>query len=428
MQKRVLFFLSLIAGACIIAISSCNEEPTLFGLDLLPTRDKESVFYNDAGTLAGNIFSIDSIAGYRAVKPFLGSMNDLVFGVTEGSVAVQFLYTVSNKSFGSSPVADSLILYIKVDTAYGDTTTPQMLRIYPLTERLYADSVYFSNKSMEGLYDPNEIGSVSFVPTDTLIKIRMDNALGQSLLSADSATKSDPNTFLNYFKGIYIKPEKVTTPGKGALIRADLFATQTYLKLYYHNDTTDSLTADYDVNSTFSARLGLLKHDYSATGITGINDTLRNDSVLYVQSLSGLGVHLSFPCLESWKDSLPVAIHKAELFLYPDPVQSESYFARPSKLDAYIKTSSGNFGTIADASLSTSSGTTTYDFLGGSYNETFKAYHFTLTYHFQRYLQGKSERTDIYVFPSNQGSEVTGLVLRNGTNIRFRLKITYSRY
>lgn len=428
MQKRVPFFLSLIAGACIIAISSCNEEPTLFGLDLLPTRDKESVFYNEAGTLAGNMFSIDSIAGYRAVKPFLGCMNDRVFGVTEGSVAVQFLYTVSNKQFGPSPVADSLLLFIKVDTVYGDTVTPQIFRIYPLTERLYADSVYFSNKTMEGLYDPNEIGSVSFVPTDTLIKIRIDNTLGQLLLSADSATKSNPNTFLDYFKGFYIKPDRVTTPGKGSLASANLFATQTYLKLYYHNDTTDSLIADYDVNSTFSARLGLLKHDYTATGIAGINDTLRNDSVLYIQSLSGLGVHLSFPGLESWKDSLPIAIHKAELLLYPDPVQNESFFTRPSRLDAYIKTSSGNFGTIADASLSTSTGGTTYDFLGGSYNETLKAYRFTLTYHFQRYLQGKSERSDIYVFPSNQGSEVTGLVLRNGTNIRFRLKITYSKY
>jgi len=427
-QKRVPFFLSLIAGACIILISSCNEEPTLFGLDLLPTRDKESVFYNDTGTLAGNMFSIDSIAGYRAVKPFLGCMNDLVFGVTEGSVAVQFLYTVSNRQFGPSPVTDSLILFIKVDTVYGDTLTPQIFRIYPLTERLYADSIYFSNKLMEGLYDPNEIGSVSFVPTDTLIKIRLDNALGQLLLSADSATKSNPNTFLDYFKGFYIKPDRVTTPGKGSLVSANLFATQTYLKLYYHNDTTDSLIADYDVNSTFSARLGLLRHDYSATGIIGINDTLRNDSVLYIQSLSGLGVHLSFPGLEGWKDSLPVAIHKAELFLYPDPVQNESFFTRPARLDAYIKTSSGNFGTIADASLSTSTGTTTYDFLGGSYNETLKAYRFTLTYHFQRYLQGKSDRSDIYVFPSNQGSEVTGLVLKNGTNIRFRLKITYSKY
>lgn len=428
MQKRVPFFLSLIAGACIILISSCNEEPTLFGLDLLPTRDKESVFYNDTGTLAGNMFSIDSIAGYRAVKPFLGCMNDLVFGVTEGSVAVQFLYTVSNRQFGPSPVTDSLILFIKVDTVYGDTLTPQIFRIYPLTERLYADSIYFSNKPMEGLYDPNEIGSVSFIPTDTLIKIRLDNALGQLLLSADSATKSNPNTFLDYFKGFYIKPDRVTTPGKGSLVSANLFATQTYLKLYYHNDTTDSLIADYDVNSTFSARLGLLRHDYSSTGIIGINDTLRNDSVLYIQSLSGLGVHLSFPGLESWKDSLPVAIHKAELFLYPDPVQNESFFTRPARLDAYIKTSSGNFGTIADASLSTSTGATTYDFLGGSYNETLKAYRFTLTYHFQRYLQGKSDRSDIYVFPSNQGSEVTGLVLKNGTNIRFRLKITYSKY
>lgn len=428
MQKRVPLLLSLIAGACIIAISSCNEEPTLFGLDLLPTRDKESVFYNDTGTLAGNLFSIDSISGYRAVRPFLGSMNDLVFGVTEGSVAVQFLYTVSNRQFGPSPVTDSLILFIEVDTVYGDTVTPQIFRIYPLTERLYADSVYFSNKTMEGLYDPNEIGTVSFIPTDTLIKIRIDNAFGQLLLSADSSTKSDPNAFLDYFKGFYIKPDRIATPGKGSLVSANLFATQTYLKLYYHNDTTDSLVADYDVNSTFSARLGLLKHDYTATGIVGINDTLRNDSVLYIQSLSGLGVHLTFPGLENWKDSLPVAIHKAELFLYPDPVQNESFFSRPSKLDAYIKTSSGNFGTIADASLSTSTGITTYDFLGGSYNESLKAYRFTLTYHFQRYLQGKSERSDIYVFPSNQGSEVTGLVLRNGINTRFRLKITYSKY
>lgn len=429
MQKRVPFFFSFFVGAFIIAISSCNQEPTLFGLDLLPSRDRESVFYNDTGTLAGNMFSIDSIAGYRAVKPFLGSMNDLVFGETEGSVAVQFIYSVSNKNFGSSPVADSLILFIKADTVYGDTLTPQTFWVYKLTERLYADSVYFSNKKMDGLYDLNEIGSASYIPRGKIMKIHLDQGLGQMLLAADSATKSNPETFLNYFKGIYIKPDRVSNPGKGSLVRVNLFSEDTtYLRLYYHNETADSLFFDYDINSTYCARLGLLQHDYSATGITGINDTLRNDSVLYIQSLAGLGIHVSFPGIDGWKDSLPLAIHKAELFLYPDPVQSESYFSRPSRLDAYIKTSSGNFGNIADASLSTTSGSTVYDFLGGSYNETFKAYRFTLTYHFQRYLLGKSDRSDIYIFPSNQGSEVTGLVLRNGKNVRFRLKITYSRY
>lgn len=112
------------------------------------------------------------------------------------------------------------------------------------------------------------------------------------------------------------------------------------MTLYFHNDT-DPLPQEFVnviINSDCS-RINFFHHDRN--GIPAINnqlaDTTQGKTQLFIQNMAGLSSKIWFSNLESWKDSMPLVISKAELVV---PIETSliDIYSAPSRLLLVKKT------------------------------------------------------------------------------------------
>jgi len=167
----------------------------------------------------------------------------------------------------------------------------------------------------------------------------------------------------------------------------------------------------------------MYSHDFStaypAYGITHLNDNIE-DSVSYVQGLAGVFTRFSFPTLENWRDSLPIAINKAELVVNlstDDPYSSE--FTPPDYLDIRIRDDDGNFKTVYDLVLGR-------EYFGGHLTDG--VYTFNISDFVHKYLTGYYNDPTLYIFVNADYYQADRAVL-NGYNHsgRVELKMTYTK-
>ncbi|MDP3180998.1 MAG: DUF4270 family protein, partial [Bacteroidota bacterium] len=210
----------------VIAFGSCTDNINDLGKDLLLPGDLVSV---------GKVIEKQTIKAYtltdekqRTDEPsynLLGTFNDPVFGKTTADFACQFRLT-GYPDFSKNARVDSLVLYLLYMEIYGDTVTPQKIKVYELASDLDLDQKYYQDINLKSLakgeilgeknYVPkfkldslsNDYGSTKKAPKDTVVqelRIKLDQKLIQKLLAADSLTWSDNDKFLKYFKGLYIE-------------------------------------------------------------------------------------------------------------------------------------------------------------------------------------------------------------------------------
>ena len=96
------------------------------------------------------------------------------------------------------------------------------------------------------------------------LNITLSNTFAQHFLDADSANYVDNEAFQSFFNGLYITVDQGLE--NGLLLGLDLLNENSKLTLYYHNETADSLSYDFQINSS-ADRMTRWSHDYSATEI-----------------------------------------------------------------------------------------------------------------------------------------------------------------
>ena len=74
----------------------------------------------------------------------------------------------------------------------------------------------------------------------------------------------DNDAFQSFLNGLYITVDQGLE--KGLLLALDLLNENSKLPLYYHNSEADSLSYDFQINSS-ADRMTRWLHDYSATEI-----------------------------------------------------------------------------------------------------------------------------------------------------------------
>ncbi len=260
-------------------MSSCKKEIDTIGVELVGENPLNLVVID---TLTVDMHSelVDSLRTDELVSHLLGVYRDPIFGVNNASVYTQFRLSESTHGFdfGTNPQADSLVLYIKYKQkkTFGDSAYMQHLSVYELDEDLKRDTAYYAFQTSQVL--PEKVGEASFVPTfdtvyymgenDTLSKTRpisitMTQALADKMLNLGEAAYVDNEAFLQAFKGLWITTDDVDIPAQGgAMMYTDFNHVETFMRLYYHNDTKDSLHYDYIVNNN-SARYSSFNHyDY----------------------------------------------------------------------------------------------------------------------------------------------------------------------
>jgi hypothetical protein len=399
----------------------CKNQGTV-GLGLNPSAQLNGTLV-DTSTVFTNTVLDDTVATTGLAKTPLAYFNDPVFGLTEANIATD-LNLPSSASYtppAGTIVIDSARLVLQyADGFYGDSTTSNYtVNVFQLKEKYSGTTTYYNNKQWN--YDPNALlGSLTFsARTHNKIKIyniitgkpdTLMNALPQiripistnfvnsNLFNASSTTLANNKLFQNIVKGMYITLDKSKTTGPGGvfMIKSDT------LSVYYRNingSTIDTLM----VNLPISSMAAQVKHTYSTTIQTELNNTTPSRGTVYLEGLAGLRAKISFPALLSnlrnnlsKKDS-DIILNRAELVVTPVAGSDIPYKPSP-KLTMYRLDLAHQRLPVEDANAgdARSGGAVVF---GGFYITSQKNYHFIITAYLQDILNNRTIDYGTYLAP-----------------------------
>lgn len=427
--------------ALFFVISGCKDQSD-FGIEILPKDDliiiKNIVVKDEVSSFT---YREDSIRTDEAVNSLLGSINDPVFGITNIDFATQFRLQ-SFPGYGEAPLADSIKLYMYYRLIYGDTVSTQKFKVYELASSLDVDAAYNQHIDLKSMASDQLLGEVEYIPrvrqdsitADTfyqLITIPLDISLAEKLVNADSLDMINNDVFLEYFKGLYIETEQVLEEG-GTILSLEAASSSSFqgsaLVLYYNNKEIRELDVDSSmvmpfVISSFSARVNSIEHDYTDTPFGDkINTQTDEDSLIYIQATGGLKSNILIDNLISWKDSVNIAINKAELIFQIDTIASDIHnFAPPIQLLFTVIDSTGKEYLPIDYVFSPT-------FYGG-YLWNDYTYRFNITQHLQEIIKGSIGNFGFFLTPANKNNEANRVVIKgSNSETGIKLVITYSKY
>jgi hypothetical protein len=324
---------------------------------------------------------------------------------------------------------------------YGDTLTPQRLKVYELGSDMDIDSKYYQDTNLKSMSKGELVGEKSYlpkfkldslsttygstkkVPKDTTIqeiRIKLDQKLITKLMSADSLTWSDNDKFIKYFKGLYVEAGDLTQGG--AVMKIGTLASGSNMAIHYHTSKTDSLSYIYNINSS-CARVSHFVHDYSKTAFAAnLDKTNIQDSLIYLQTTGGLRTKIFIPNLGTWSDSTKFAINRAELIFQVDSTITDVTKLIPNEqlvLTAIDKDGKEYFPSdLAFSSL----------YYGGTYNSVDKTYRFNIAKHMQEVIEKKKENYGFYLSTAFRSATFRRVVLKGATSkTGIKLEIAYSK-
>lgn len=425
----------------VVMFWSCSTDPGKMGLGLLPVGDLVNVRTMIEKTSIKAYTETDG--NLRTDNPaynLLGTFNDPIFGKTTADFAFQ-LRLNSFLDHSNSAQPDSLVLYLVYKEVYGDTVTPQKLKVYELGTDFILDNKYYQDVNLKSFVTGDAIGEKSYIPKfkldsltttygstkaapkDTVIQeiaIKLSNALMQKLWAADSLTMSDNDRFLKFFKGLYLEVGDLNQGG--SIMRIFSTAAGSQLIMNYHNTTADSLSYAYNINSN-SIRVSRFAHDYTKTVFATSLDKEDNvDSLIYLQTAGGLRAKILIPDLGTWSDSINFAINQAQLILQVDSTVTDvTKLIPPSQLVLTALDKDGKEYLPDDFTLSSV-------YYGGYYNSTDKTYRFNIVKHLQEVIAKKKDNYGFHLSTAFRSDTFRRTVLKGATSkTGIRLEITYSK-
>lgn len=413
------FFLILFLSISIVQIS-CNKASEV-GLNVQPSTDLLYVNFIDTTLLITRTVKEDSLRtdqyqtvdeyGYQASYGLLGKYIDPVFGTSNASIYTQVRLpsSLSDTSFGVSPVCDSIILSLIYDSpCYGKKARKvQTVSVYELLNGINSGS-YYSNISLSNTgvdlanghsFTPRPLDSIYVlgVKSRPQLRIPLNTAFGQNLLNNQNTGNLFNNAaFQNFMKGLYITTENTAglSITEGNIMR--FFMESSSMTIYYHNNANDSLKYDFSLAST--SRITHFSHDYYSVSNIDLASQLSSNppsqnSTVYIQSMAGLKTKVEMPTLMDWVKKGPIAINKAELILKVD-TSSATYqldtFAAPNSLIVYGINDDGTSYKLPDYSPNPV-------FFDYSYNSKTHEYHLNISRHIQQILDGIRKNNGLYI-------------------------------
>lgn len=332
-MKRINQAILWVLTPVLIALAACND-PTVIGSDLL-SGDQLDISFTDtvtvrALTLPGDslvTFDPSSSASELGNFPF-GNFSDPIFGKVSASIFAQINMNTSRPNFSGSTI-DSVVLILPYnpDYAYGRVIDPFDMEVWELAESMYDSVTYYSTDSFSVksmpiatlTFTPNLEDSVTvIVPADTLkteilpphLRIKLENGFPHDFL-LDTANFADRETFLNFFKGIWLNPGSMSQ--NAGLLNFDMRNSMTGIRVYYH-ENADTTYRQY-LFPIFSGNpvSAHYTHDHSAALLAPfISSPDLGDSLLFLQGLGGLKLEVEIPFVESLEG---IIVNKAELVL-----------------------------------------------------------------------------------------------------------------
>ncbi len=424
-SKIIYIKLLLTIPAIIIFFYGCKKNTSDIGLNVQPEGDRLIVTYTDTITINTLTVSEDSLTSYRNSANLLGCYIDPVFGKTKASFLTHIRLTSQNINFdqtnNGSLTPDSIVLYLEKANSYGNEATSQNIKIYELNNAIYYDSIYYSDIVASNYYDNTGlIGEVAYTPesADTTLIIKLYDSFATQLLFADTSNYSNNETFLEYFKGIYVTVDDVTSDG--AILYLDLLSDNSKIVLYYH-DSEGNHEFEFGINSNCQ-RINVFEHDYTGTNII---NPIQNDSVLYIQGMGGVKGKLTFPFINTIRDLGDIAINKAELLLNIETNEPTiNNFDVPAQMTLRAINNNGTISLLPDDPIFNEDN----NYFNGYYDSNTKTYKINITRYFQYLLAGNYSDKGLYLFPYDKRITANRVVLAGaGHSNKIKLLLTYTK-
>lgn len=376
--------------------------------------------YTDTLSVYAHAVFVDSLRSDETSVNVIGSFCDPVFGTTTVDMVTELWLSENSPNFGTSPVADSVIVYLDYyGTYYGDTTTQQHVQVFELDEDIEVDSIYYSNRRCQ--FKSEIIGDYYFtpMPTDSVmdpdssmgtarLMIPLNASFGQNILDSDTSNLSDNAAFSDFMRGLYYKFDPVTTPGEGALLDMSLLDSRSKVVIYYHN-SSDTTTFELK-SSTYTPRYSEISHDFT-TGDQVFQQQISGDTTLgyerlYVQGLAGVKTVFHIPSIEALGEASNTAINEAKLIM--ELYDGDTTYAPPAQLEVMMFDEDGERVIIPDYT----EGATYY---GGDYDSETMSYTFRITRYLQHVINGDIEDKGLELIISGSSINAERLVMY-GTN------------
>jgi len=405
--------------------SACKKNWNDLGSQLIDQGDLIIISF-DTLEIKTSIHTEDSLSSLNTATSYLGSIYETDFGLSNAAIYSEFRIPSSEVVFGEDAVADSMILSLKINSYYGDTSSTLNINVHEMLEQISTsetDSLgeestitFYSNQDFE--IDNISLATLAYTaePTsNTSINIALTNDLAQSFLDASSENFVDNTAFQEFFKGLYITCEQIGEGG--VLYELDLLNELSKISLHYHNSVSDSLTYDFQINSN-ADKMTRWSHDYSSTNIEALLEEESID-IGYIQGGAGLRTYLTLPSLASLKDSNYV-IHKAELSIPYFFSENDSLFSIPNKLGLAAVNSEGKLELLTeDQNVQGAS------YFDGNANELNQTYTFNIARYIHKVIaEGYTNKLALYVPTSVLNPE--RVLLSNGTENSISLKLLVS--
>ena len=424
-MKHILRPIATMAVA--ILFTACKKEWNELGSQLVVSDDLE-LFSFDEQEIKISVVKEDSLRSLNTSTSYIGYLNDPYFGNTSASLYTEFRIPSTDVDFGLSAQADSIVLSLDIAGYYGDTLSPLTISVREMletietttTDTLDVETVVNIYSTDDFDVDPQILNNAQqeFLPiASSKLNISLSNTFAQQFLDVDSTNFADNEAFQSFFNGLYITVDQGLE--NGLLLELDLLSESSKLTLYYHNEFSDSLSYDFQINSS-ADRMTRWSHDYSATEIeSALNMEFVSQG--YVQGGVGLRTYVELPDLNILKDSNYV-FHSAELIIPYISNELDSIFYGPSKLGLAAVNSDGNLEVLTeDQNIQ---GSTYFD---GNRDETTQTYSFNIARYIHKVVQeGYTNRLALYV-PTSV-SQPQRLIINNnaqdGAVLRLKLLVS----
>lgn len=313
-------------------LSSCYKKDIQVGSDLAESHTR--IITVDTIGVQLSSYVLDSFITANTNFSLIGNYHDSYMGKTNASTFFQpGLPTLSEDATTLLPrtaVYDSIVLYMRGSGYYyGDTTVPFAVSVYELNQQPTPDE---SHRDFYNVSDvpvkPIALATASklFRPSqrDSLV-IKLPNSMGQDFytkIQTKATQFSSAEFFLDYFKGLAIKP---TTTTGGAVYGFNLADSSIKMRLHYH------LTLPYKQDKVIefvltrtTNQFNRIITDRSGTSLQpttpGQREFFANTTTPYAFTQTGTGVYLKalFPTLrEVLKINDVVRLMDARLILKP---------------------------------------------------------------------------------------------------------------
>tara|TARA_B100000965_G_scaffold403456_1_gene431587 strand:- start:270 stop:1622 length:1353 start_codon:yes stop_codon:yes gene_type:complete len=433
-MRKVLF----LSASFLLSFYACKKDG-----EINPefAQDTSSAFFTDSLNVTSRTVIGDSVLADRISTGLVGSFKDSVFGSSYASTTFQPLLPSNFLVFGETNetlTTDSVVLSLEYSGMRGDTV-PQQFLVHRVNEILNTSNDYPSNYQIDTIVgaigtrtivpridkefyvlNPDANGNIDSVLVDPQLRIRLDNAIGDEILSQSGMDPvANSSNFIEFFKGLTVSSNRgMLNNNEKAIVYFALTSSNTKMSVYYtatdDQGVSTKKVVDFPVNSS-SVRFNNFKHDYSQGSINNVLQTSQNDSLFsYVQAMAGVRTLIQFPGIENLVGK-NIIINKAELEL---PYSSGSYdaFGIASRLIVAAKDQEGTLQFIPDYF----EGTT---YFGGDYSSSSQSYKFNITRYIQGIINQSITDKELTVLISGSAVNADRVVLSGASNLNQRIKL-----